>query len=150
VAVNSGQVLLWSTQSYRDFEMRFQARIKGKGLCAVQFRGEFNNDDKGHVWLRGPQLNIGVVAEGSLYERDKMLQLADPIAVKKVLRDNDFNTYSIRCQHKHITLKVNGLTTVVGRYDQIPVMGNFCFYIQAGFSPKEITFRNIEIKGGLP
>jgi hypothetical protein len=152
VTFNSGNVLLWSTQSYRDFEMRFQARMKDKGLCMVQFRGEFNNDGEGNVWLRGPHLNIGLPDGGSLCQRwtrtgwqPAMLQQANPVAVKKIVKENDFDNYSIRCQGKHVTLKINGLTTVDGDYDKIPAMGNLCFYISAGHSPLEIVFRNIEI-----
>jgi len=106
-------------------------------------------------------MNIGVLGWGGLYDRDKSLQvdkalqLADPVAVAKVIKENEFNDYSIRCQgydqsgmpdRAHITFKVNGLTSVDGRYDGIRAVGNLCFYTQAGLSPPEIAFRNVQIK----
>jgi hypothetical protein len=70
---------------------------------------------------------------------------ADKEAVNKVLRKDDFNDYAIKAVGKHITITVNGLTTVDGDFDVVPESGVIAFQLHIG-GPMEVTFRNIQFK----
>ena len=75
--------------------------------------------------------------------------------LNKVLRKDDFDDYYITCRGKHVTIKVNNLTTVQGQFDSIPAgqlvdtmpaEGFLGFFVRKDTAPEEIAFRNIEIK----
>ncbi|MCS6852719.1 MAG: DUF1080 domain-containing protein [Gemmataceae bacterium] len=137
---------LCSQKKYRDFELKFQVRLKeGKGNSGVQVRSEFFDMDKFAV--KGPQCDIGGGFWGSLYGEHfgGMMQAAPKDQVSKVLKPADFNDYYIRCVGKHVTIKINGLTTVDADFPKMPDEGIIAWQLHAG-GPMEVTFRNIEFK----
>jgi hypothetical protein len=134
---------LCSKKKYGDFDMRFQIRLKGgKGNSGVQIRSEVI--DRAKFVVKGPQADIGEGWWGSLYgERfGGVLKAADKDAVNKVLKKDDFNDYSIKCVGKHVTIKINNITTVDGEFPTTPAEGIIAFQLHAG-APMEVTFRNI-------
>ncbi|HXG11432.1 MAG TPA: DUF1080 domain-containing protein [Gemmataceae bacterium] len=137
---------LCSKRKYRDFELKFQVRLKGgQGNSGVQIRSEVFDRDKFAV--RGPQCDIGAQYWGSLYGEHfgGMMQAADPKVVAKVLKKDDFNDYHIRCVGKHVTIKLNGETTVDADFPKMPDEGIIAFQLHAG-PPMEVTFRNLQFK----
>jgi hypothetical protein len=137
---------LCSKRKYRDFELKFQVRLKGgQGNSGVQIRSEVFDRDKFAV--RGPQCDIGAQYWGSLYGEHfgGMMQAADPKVVAKVLKKDDFNDYHIRCIGKHVTIKLNGETTVDADFPKMPDEGIIAFQLHAG-PPMEVTFRNLQFK----
>ncbi len=134
---------LCSKKKYGDFEMRFQVRLKGgKGNSGVQVRSTVLDAKK--FVVKGPQADIGEGWWGSLYGEQfgGMMKAADREAVNKVLKKDDFNDYSIKCVGKHVTIKINNITTVDDDFAKMPEEGIIAFQLHAG-PPMEVTFRNI-------
>jgi hypothetical protein len=144
---------LCSKKKYKDFELRFQIRLKnGTGNSGVQIRSEIF--DQKNFAVRGPQCDIGQQYWGSLYgehfggpkpNQGGMMQAAPTAVVAKVLKKDDFNDYSIRCVGKHVTIKLNGQTTVDGSFANMPDEGIIAWQLHSG-GPMEVTFRNVEFK----
>jgi hypothetical protein len=137
---------LCSKKKYKDFELKFQVRLKdGKGNSGVQIRSEIADKEK--FTVRGPQCDIGAQYWGSLYGElfGGMMKASDAELVKKVLKKDDFNDYHIRCVGKHVTIKLNGQTTVDGDFEKMPAEGIIAWQLHSG-PPMEVTFRNIDFK----
>jgi hypothetical protein len=135
---------LCSKRPYGNFELKFQVRLKGATAnSGVQIRsGVF---DLTRYAVLGPQCDMGQIYWGSLYGEHfgGMMKQAPPELVKKVLKPEDFNDYYIRCVGQHVTIKLNGETTVDDDFKQMPDVGLIAFQLHAG-GPMEVTFRNIE------
>lgn len=135
---------LCSKKKYRDFELSFQVWLIGKGPnSGVQIRSEIADNSKFAV--RGPQCDMGGIYWGSLYGElfGGMMQAADKDVVAKVLKKDDFNAYSIRCVGKHVTIKLNGATTVDADFPKMPDEGIIAFQLHAG-GPMMVVYRNIQ------
>lgn len=139
---------LCSKKKYRDFELSFQVRIKDhNGNSGIQVRSRL--DDKEKFAVAGPQCDMGQQYWGSLYgERDpgRMMQASPPELVKRVLKPNDFNDYSVKVVGKHVTIKLNGETTVDADFPELPDEGIIAWQLHAGFKNMEVTFKNIKFQ----
>ena len=137
---------LCSKKKYKDFELSFQIRLKDrKGNSGVQIRSEIFNRDRFAV--KGPQCDIGEIFWGSLYgeEFGGMMKQADPKLVKKALKPAGFNDYSIKCAGKHVTIKLNGETTVDDDFSKMPEEGIIAFQLHGGHL-MEVTFKDFKFK----
>ena len=137
---------LCSKKKYRDFELSFQVRLEGKTAnSGVQIRSEIF--DKEPFAVKGPQCDMGQIYWGSLYGEHfgGMMKQAPADLVKKVLKENDFNDYYIKCVGKHVTIKLNGHTTVDDDFPKMPETGIIAWQLHAG-APMTATFRKIEFK----
>jgi hypothetical protein len=147
---------LCSKKSYRDFEMSFKVRLKdGAGNSGVQVRSKIINMKTFAVG--GPQCDIGTGYWGSLYgEAFGGMMQAAPRDVQKAVKANDFNDYYIKVVGKHVTIKVNGETSVDQAFDkewadkkkgrkEMPDEGIIAFQLHAG-GPMEVTFKDITFK----
>ena len=137
---------LCSKKKYADFELSFQVRLAGgKGNSGVQIRSEIFDMKKYAV--KGPQCDIGDVYWGSLYGEHfgGMMKAAPKAVVDRVLKKNDFNDYYIKCVGKHVTIKLNGETTVDQEFPKLPDSGIIAWQIHAGL-PMEVTFKDIKFK----
>ena len=137
---------LCSKKQYGDFELEFQVRLKdGKGNSGVQIRSEIFEPKTFAV--KGPQCDIGAQYWGSLYGEHfgGMMKAADAKLVKKVLKADDFNDYSIKAVGKHVTIKLNGHVTVDGDFPKMPDKGIIAWQLHSG-PAMEVTFRNIRFK----
>jgi hypothetical protein len=139
---------LCSTKKYRDFELRFQVRLTGKGWpgnSGVQIRSAVVDSAK---WVvKGPQCDIGDVYWGSLYGElfGGMMKQAPQDVVARALKAGEFNDYSIKCVGKRVTIKLNGQTTVDEEFARLPDEGIIAWQLHGG-APMTVTFRNIEFK----
>jgi len=139
-----GNTFLCSKDKYKDFELKFQVRLKeAKGNSGVQIRSKVV-DDKNYV-VAGPQADIGANYWGSLYgERfGGMMKQSPADKVKSVVKNSDFNDYAIRCVGKHVTITINGETMVDDDFANLPEEGIIAWQLHAG-GPMEVTFRNIQ------
>ena len=137
---------LCSDKKYKNFELKFQVRLKeGKGNSGVQIRSEIFKDKE--LAVKGPQCDIGGNYWGSLYGEHfgGMMKEAPRDKVNKVLKKDGFNDYYIRCVGKHVTIKINGVTTVDEEFAKMPDDGIIAWQLHAG-APMEVTFRNINFK----
>jgi len=137
---------LCSKKKYEDFELKFQVRLRGETAnSGVQIRSEIFDRQKFAV--KGPQCDMGQQYWGSLYGEHfgGMMQAADPNVVNRVLKKDDFNDYYIKCVGKHVTIKLNGATTVDKDFPNLPEAGIIAWQLHAG-KPMEAAFKNIEFK----
>ncbi len=136
---------LCSKKKYKDFEMKFQVRLKGDiGNSGVQIRSELKNKDR--YTVHGPQCDIGKGWWGSLYGEGTVgvMKKSPEDLVKKVVKNEDFNDYYIKCVGKHVTIKVGGETMVDGDFE-MKDEGIIAFQLHAG-PPMEVIFKNIVFK----
>ena len=75
-----------------------------------------------------------------------MMQQAPRDVVEKVLKKDDFNDYYIKCVDKHVTIKLNGETTVDNDFAKMPDDGIIAWQMHAGYPAMEVTFKNIKFK----
>jgi Domain of Unknown Function (DUF1080) len=137
---------LCSKQKYKDFELQFQVKLsRGSGNSGVQIRSHIHNMKTYAV--TGPQCDMGQQYWGSLYGENfgGMMKAADANLVKKVLKDDDFNDYYIKCVGKHVTIKLNGETTVDDDFPKMPDEGIIAWQLHGG-PPMIVIFRNIQFK----
>jgi hypothetical protein len=148
---------LCSKRSYRDFELKFQVWLIGKNAnSGVQVRSAIF--DHQHFAVKGPQCDMGQIYWASLYgehhggNKDKngleaggMMKQASTSVVKEALRENDFNDYYIKCAGKHVTIKLNGRTTVDDDFPTLPDEGIIAWQIHGG-PPMVVIFRHIEFR----
>lgn len=138
---------LCSKKKYKDFELTFQVRLKdGIGNSGVQVRSEIM--EREHFAVKGPQCDIGQEFWGSLYGEHfgGMMKQAPADVVKKALKPKDFNDYYIKCVGKHVTIKLNGETTVDDDFPKMPDDGIIAWQLHSGFKTMEVTFKNIKFK----
>ena len=147
---------LCSKKKYRDFELTFEVRLKdGGGNSGVQVRSKIA--DPKVFAVAGPQCDIGAGYWGSLYgERFGGMMEAAPGKVQKAVKSKDFNTYSIKVVGNHVTIKINGETSVDDDFGKdwaekkkgrqaMPAEGIIAFQLHGG-GPMEVTFKNIRFK----
>jgi hypothetical protein len=138
---------LCSKKKYGDFEMSFKVRLKdGTGNSGVQIRSKIHDPEK--FTVAGPQADIGQNFWGSLYGENfgGMMKASPADLVKKVVKQDDFNDYSIKCVGKHVTIKINGETMVDDDFEKMPDDGIIAFQLHAGFPSMEVTFKDIKFK----
>jgi hypothetical protein len=134
---------LCTKKKYGDFELQCQIRLKnGAGNSGIQIRSEIF--DKAGFRVKGPQADVGANYWGSLYgeEFGGMMKAAPADQVNKVLKKDGFNDYYVKCVGKHVTIRVNGVTTVDQEFAKMPAEGIIALQLHAP-GPMEVTFRNI-------
>jgi hypothetical protein len=138
---------LCSKAKYKDFEMKFKVKLTGKGWngnSGVQIRSQIA-DNKVFA-VAGPQCDMGDDSWGALHgERFGRMMKAAPKEVQKAVKKDDFNDYNIKVVGKHVTIKVNGLTSIDDDVDKLPDDGIIAFQLHAG-GPMEVVFKDIELK----
>ncbi len=138
---------LATVKTYSDFELRLEFKLhKGEGNSGVQFRSL--RDPKSSE-VSGYQADLGDKYWGCLYDehrRNKVLVQAPP-ELEKALKKDDWNSYVIRAEGDHITLKINDITTVDYREpdDKIARSGMIAVQVHSG-GPLKVEFRNLRIK----
>ncbi len=134
---------LCSKKKYGDFEMKFQVKMTKTGNSGIQIRSHIHNMKTFAV--TGPQCDMGGPYWGSLYGENfgGMMKAADAKLVAKILKEGEFNDYAIKAVGKHITIKLNGETTVDADFPKAPDEGIIAFQLHGG-PPMEVVFRNLE------
>lgn len=138
---------LATRETYGNFELRLQFRLRdGQGNTGVQFRSRRVPES---TEVSGYQADIGEKYWGCLYDesrRNKILVLA-PESLAAKLRKDDWNDYSIRAVGDHITLTLNGVTTVDYREPDADIArsGIIALQVHSG-PPLKVEFRNIRIR----
>jgi len=106
---------LCTRKEYGNFELRLKFKLvgtTGKPNAGVQFRTQRIPN---HFEVSGYQADLGEGYWGALYDesrRKKILAAPDAAAVLQVLKIDDWNDYTIRCEGRRIQLWINGLKTV--------------------------------------
>ncbi len=136
---------LCSKKKFKDFELQFQVQLTKSGNSGIQIRSHIHNKEKFAV--TGPQCDMGGPYWGSLYGENfgGMMKAADAKLVKQVLKEGEFNDYYIRAVGKHVTIKLNGKTTVDQDFPKMPSEGIIAFQIHGGPS-MNVVFKDIRFK----
>ncbi len=138
---------LKTKRNYQDFELRLEFRLKdGIGNSGIQFRSK---PVENSTEVSGYQADIGEQYWGCLYDesrRRKVLAQADK-KLTDVLKKDGWNEYIIRAEGNHITLAINGVTTVDYTEEDadIPQTGFLALQVHSG-PPLRVEFRNIRLK----
>ncbi len=147
---------LCSKQPYKDFEMNFKIKLEGgpDANSGIQIRSQVVDKEK--FVVAGPQCDIGAGYWGSLYGEkiDKqgkvggghIMKLADAKKVNEVLKKDDFNDYRIKCVGKHLTVSINGVTTIDDDFAIMPDEGIIAYQLHVTKTPMTVTFKEIEFK----
>jgi len=147
---------LCSKKPYKDFEMNFKIKLEGgnDANSGIQIRSQVVDKEK--FVVAGPQCDIGAGYWGSLYGEkfDKqgkiggghIMKLADAKKVNAVLKKDDFNDYRIKCVGKHLTVSINGVTTVDDDFPIMPDEGILAFQLHVTKTPMTVTFKDIDFK----
>jgi hypothetical protein len=136
---------LCSKKKYKDFELSFKIRLKnGVGNSGVQIRSEIADPKK--FTVKGPQADIGQGYWGSLYGENfgGMMKACPKDFVKNHVKEKEFNDYYIKCVGKHVTIKINGETSVDDDFPKMPDEGIIAWQLHAGFPAMEVTFKDIK------
>ncbi len=139
---------LCTRAQYGDFELRLKFKLLGEGVNGgVQIR---SRRIPNHHEVKGYQADLGDGWWGSLYDesrRNKVLVAADKAVIKKVLKRDDWNDYTIRCQGRRIQLSINGEPTVdyTEPDETIEQAGLIGVQIHGG-KPSEAWYKDIRIK----
>ncbi len=140
---------LCSKRPYKQFALQFQVKLEG-GNSGVQIRSKLVDPEK--FIVRGPQVDMAPGYWGSLYgegyTEEKgfggggLMKKADAELVKQAItNDRDFIDYDVRCADNHITIKINGVTTVDNDF-KVPEEGIIAWQLHAP-GPMKVTFRNL-------
>ena len=151
--LRSFNTFLCSEKKYTDFELQFKVRLRGKdwtGNSGVQIRSKIRDSqqDQEHFAVEGPQCDMGDVYWGSLYGEHfggMMKQAPRAIVESSALKKDDFNDYSIKCVGKHVTIKLNGETTVDQDFSNLPDTGIIAWQLHQG-QPMEVVFKDVHFK----
>jgi serine/threonine protein kinase len=147
-AGGSANTFLFSPRAYSDFELQFQVRIGPDDNSGVQVRSEIL--DRNRWTASGPQCDLGHRPEdvwGGVYSEEMpgvfgwMLKPDRPASVKI----GDWNDYFIRCVGKHVSIQVNGETTVDGDLASMSESGLLAFQIHKA-NRQPVEFRNVRLR----
>lgn len=140
---------LTAKSEYDNFELRLQFKLLGgeRANAGIQIRSQRIPD---HHEMIGYQADMGNGWWGCLYDesrRKKVLagpQKEDP---DKLVQQNEWNDYRIRCEGRRIRLWINDKPTVdyTEADEAIPRKGLIGLQIHGG-PPSEAWYRNVRIK----
>jgi hypothetical protein len=106
---------LCTTKSYGDFELKVKLKLLGdrdKANAGVQFRTRRIPD---HHEVSGYQADAGQGYWGALYDesrRNRILTAPSKELREKLVKHDDWNEYTIRCEGPRVRLWLNGTLTV--------------------------------------
>jgi hypothetical protein len=107
---------LATTKSYKDFDLRLQFKLEGtEGFVNAGVQVRSKRITSPPYEMSGYQADLGKDFYGALYDesrRNKLLAKPDSAIISKVLKQNEWNDYRIRCNGRRIQLWVNGTQTV--------------------------------------
>jgi hypothetical protein len=143
------RTFLCSKKKYKDFEIKFQVRVKGprgRGNSGFNFRSEILDRTKFNV--SGAQADIGEQYWGALTSEfvprmPAVPQIRAPKEVLAKVKSEDFNDYYIKCVGQHVTIKLNGETTADADVPWMQKEGIIAWQIHV--NPTEVTFRDIQL-----
>ena len=94
--------------------------------------------------VAGPKSDMGQQYWCSLYGEQfgGMMKASDAAKVKKVVKVDEFNDYSIRCEGKHVIIKINGETMLDGEFSKMPEKGIIAFQAHGG-GPMDVVFKDV-------
>ncbi|VTS07944.1 3-keto-disaccharide hydrolase [Tuwongella immobilis] len=141
---------LSTVKRYGDFELKVQFKLLGDRKqvnAGVQFRTERIPN---HHEVIGYQADIGQGYWGALYDesrRNKVLAQPPAELLAKLVKHDDWNEYTIRCEGPRIRLWLNGTLTVdyTENDPKIPATGIIAVQVHGGAKAK-VAYKAITIQ----
>jgi hypothetical protein len=141
---------LCTTKTYGDFELKVKFKLLGdraKANAGVQFR---TRRVPRHHEVIGYQADIGQHYWGALYDesrRNKILAQPEKKLLEKVVKHDDWNEYTIRCEGPRVRLWLNGTLTVdyTEKDDKIDRAGVVALQVHGGGKTK-VLYKDITIE----
>ena len=148
-----------SKKKYSDFEMSFKVQLReAVGNSGVQIRSERTDKDdpanKQPFRVRGPQVDVGKGYWGSLYGEGVggMMKASSPDAIKKAVKETEFNDYVIIAKGTKVTIKINGEVMVDQEFAKLPgkdakdapLDGIIAFQAHGGYAKMRVEFKDIK------
>ena len=139
---------LYTLKEYGDFEFRCLFRLSGDPATGminsgIQYRSLIEGDK-----MVGYQADIGNGYWGDLYDehRREKLVSGDLRVLKRILKEDGWNSYIIRCKGNHHELYINGVKTCdyTEKDSEIPAKGVIAVQIHAG-GVAQVEFRDLTI-----
>lgn len=139
---------LRTTKEYGDFEFRCLFRLSGDpktGMInsGIQYRSILEGSK-----IIGYQADIGNGFWGDLYDEHRREKLAsgDLSILKRILNEDGWNSYIIRCKGNHHELYINGVKTCdyFEKDSKIPQRGVIAVQIHSG-GVAQVEFRDLTI-----
>ncbi|WP_317166586.1 3-keto-disaccharide hydrolase [Spirosoma terrae] len=139
---------LHTTKEYGDFEFRCLFRLSGDpktGMInsGIQYRSILEGSK-----IIGYQADIGNGFWGDLYDehRREKLVSGDLSILKRILNEDGWNSYIIRCKGNHHELYINGVKTCdyIEKDSKIPQKGVIAVQIHSG-GVAQVEFRDLTI-----
>jgi len=142
---------LATQRRYTNFVLRLKFKLVGtEGFinAGVQFRSERVKDPPNE--MRGYQADIGQGWYGALYDesrRNKVLLAPDPAVVRKSLKPNDWNEYTVRCEGRRIRTWINDVPMIdyTEADGAIPRHGLIGLQIHGG-GKAEVSYKDITVE----
>ncbi len=106
---------LCTTKTYENFELKVTFKLTGdkeKANAGIQFR---TKRIPKHHEVSGYQADMGQDYWGALYDesrRNKVLAKPAKDVIEKLVKHDDWNVYTIRCEGPRVRLWLNGTLTV--------------------------------------
>lgn len=102
-------------ESFGDFDLTLEFKLTGTGFvnAGVQFHSERLQDPP--YEMKGYQADLGDGFWASLYDesrRDLTIVKPDSALIKRILKPNGWNSFSIRSVGRRIIIRLNGVQTV--------------------------------------
>lgn len=140
---------LTSAKEYADFELRLEVKALGKGVNAgIQIR---STRIPNHHEMIGYQADVGDGWWGKLYDESRRNRILagpkDETTAAKIVKKEDWNDYTIRCDGKRVQIWINGTQTVDYTEDDDSLVQKGLIGLQIhGGPPTEAWYRNIRIR----
>jgi hypothetical protein len=147
---------LFSKQRFRDFELKFRVRTHNLGGIhhGVALRCEAKAVGTS-LTPHGPDVPIGKNL-GGFYTLGGIGKYLKQPRDKEALADLvkiGFNDFHVSCVGKHVTITVNGLTTIDADYPDIPDEGLIAFHVlrfPEALQWQKVEFEDVQIRVFLP
>jgi Domain of Unknown Function (DUF1080) len=141
---------LCSKESYRDFELDFDVRLRGKNNSGVMIRSELVDTKK--YWLNGIKIDLGTASNtnwGAIVtyngRNGRTLVRAPGSQMQSVVKADDFNHVAVRCVGQHLTVHINGEKFHEADVPSVAPSGLVGFQLRYG-NPTEVALKNIHIR----
>jgi formylglycine-generating enzyme required for sulfatase activity len=138
---------LASKRKFKDFEARFKVRLKVEdylGRSGLFIRS--NLQEGGQINVLGAKLYFGPARWGGLWrETVGAVTFPPPQSLERVVDPKDFNNYYVKCVGKHVTIRVNGVTTVDQELPWLQDDGIIAWQLNPG-KPIELAIKDFWIR----
>lgn len=137
---------LVADHAYKDFELQLQFKISNHA-SGIQIRSQVPDPEKPFTVI-GYQADIGGGDTGTFYEEQGRgnLAVADAEKVRKLLKPDQWNLYSIRAVGNQFIVRLNGEITASFKETQRPCPETGCIALQLQAGPAmKIEFRDLKL-----